>query len=129
MSYILLLELSVQSNTNSSRRSPTQVRTMATDIVKTYISLLSEFFDLSDMAVANKEVSEPKFIPSGTNSLTTNYYLLKILQEINECIGDLGASDISSEAGAGLKELIDSVRWKFEDVLAFTWIRGMFYFE
>jgi exocyst complex component 2 len=101
---------------------------MATDIVKTYISVLSEFFGLSDMAVAKTEASEPKFLPLGTSSLITSYYLLKILQEINECINDLGATEISSEASAGLKELMDSVRWKFEDVLAFTWVQGNFFF-
>ncbi|KAF8512663.1 exocyst complex component Sec5-domain-containing protein [Hysterangium stoloniferum] len=116
------------TNGPSSRRSPSQIRTMATDIVKTYIALLSEFFSFSDMAVmapasGDSKGAEPKFIPPGTNSLTSGFYLSRILQEISECINDVGAAEVSSEAGAGLRELLDSARWKFIDVLGHTWMR------
>ena len=96
------------------------------DIIATYISLLSQFFSLSDIAVASNEagMTEPKFIPPGTNSLSTSLYLSRILQEITECINDLSASDISNDAATSLKEFMDSARWKFEDVLGYTWIRG-----
>ena len=102
---------------------------MATDIVKLYISLLSEFFSLSDMAVAtspggNTTMVEPSFLPPGTNSLSTSFYLARILQEITECINDIGATEMSTEAGAGLKELLDAARGRFEDALGYTWLRG-----
>jgi exocyst complex component 2 len=103
---------------------------MATDIVKLYVSLLSEFFTLSDMAVitspgGGSAAVEPPFLPPGTNSLTTSFYLARILQEITECINDVGATEMSSEAGAGLKELLETSRWKFEDALGYTWLRGI----
>ena len=39
------------SQPSSTRRSATQCRTMAVDMVKQYIALISQFFRLSDMAV------------------------------------------------------------------------------
>ena len=103
---------------------------MATGIVTQYISFLSEFFSLSNMAVTSPggtaKMEEPSFLPPGTNSLLTSFYLVRILQDIAECVNDIGATEISSEAGAGLKELLDATRGRFEDVLAYTWLRGHF---
>ena len=101
---------------------------MATDIITLYISLLSEFFSLSDIAVTSPggtttEV-EPSFLPPGTNSLSTSFYLARVLQEIVDCVNDIGATEMSTEAGAGLKELLDATRGRFEDSLAYTWLRG-----
>lgn len=123
--------LKSSSTNGSSRRSPSQVRTMATEVVKLYISLLSEFFSLSDMAVVSSPggsvtMAEASFLPPGTNSLSASFYLSRILQEITECVNDIGATEMSSEAGVGLKELLDATRSKFEDALGFTWLRGQF---
>lgn len=119
----------------SSRRSPTQVRTMTADIIKTYIALLSDFFSLSDMAVTpsvpDGNSTEPSFLPPGTNSLTAGLYLGRTLQEVNDCVNELLTADMSNDASTVLKELSDSARWKFLDVLSLTWIRGgtpAFYF-
>jgi exocyst complex component 2 len=102
---------------------------MATDIVHLYISLFSEFFSLSDMSVSpspggSATVPEPSFLPPGSNSLVTSFYLTRILQEISECVNDIGATEMSSEAGAGLKELLDATRGRFEDALSYAWLRG-----
>ncbi|GJJ10531.1 hypothetical protein Clacol_004757 [Clathrus columnatus] len=110
-----------------SRRSPTQVQTMTADIIKTYVALLSDFFSLSDMAVTPSIADgcsiEPSFLPPGSNSLTTSFYLARILQEINDCVNELLTTDMSNDFSAILQELLDSARWKFLDVLSFTWIR------
>ena len=109
---------------------------MALDIVKLYIALVSEFFSLSDPAVRSspkaKQLADPitgtsaNFVPFGTTSLTASHYLAKIVGEIAECVNDVTAMEISSEANFGLNNLLVSARWKFEDVLCDLWLRGMF---
>ncbi|KAI0360481.1 hypothetical protein OH77DRAFT_1445304 [Trametes cingulata] len=109
---------------SSSRRSPTQCRTMALDVIKLYISLLSEFFLFSDMAVMSpgRDTTPPLF-PKSSNSLTTAHHLMKILGEIQDSVNDVTGMEISSEATSSLKSLLESARWKFSDLLVNTWLR------
>ncbi|KZT28105.1 hypothetical protein NEOLEDRAFT_1233888 [Neolentinus lepideus HHB14362 ss-1] len=120
--------------TSGSRRSASQCRTMALDVIKLYISLLSEFFILSDTAVmrsAGKEASAtPRLIPKNSNSLTTSHYLLKALGEIQDTVNELNTMEISGEGSSGLKSLMESTRWRFEDLLIQAWLRdaNVFYY-
>ncbi|KAJ3517910.1 hypothetical protein NLJ89_g205 [Agrocybe chaxingu] len=90
-------------NTSSgTRRSPTQCRTMALDIVKLYISLISEFFKLSDMAVMNAPGANntpPPLLPKDSHSISTAYYLSKILADIQETVNDINGLEISQDTG------------------------------
>lgn len=107
---------------------------MALDIVKLYIELVSQFFTISDPAVRSspkqKQQVDPvvgtsvAFVPLGTTSLTAGHYLTKVVGEIAECIHDVTATEISSEANFGLNNLLVSARWRFEDVLCDLWARG-----
>ncbi|KAJ7775533.1 exocyst complex component sec5 [Mycena metata] len=111
----------------------TECRRMATDIVKLYISLLSQFFRLSDMAVMTSpggSNSPPPSLPTNSNSLCTSYHLLKILGEVQETVTELNEMEISSEAASGLKGLLETTTWRFEDVLAASWLRdaNIFYY-
>ncbi|KAJ4468807.1 exocyst complex component sec5 [Lentinula aciculospora] len=116
-------------SSSNSRRSPSQCRTMALDVIKLYISFLSQFFNLSDMAVmsspsvSSSNDSNPTMLPSNSNSLSTAHYLLKILGEIQDCVNELNAMEISGEVSASLKGLLDSTKWRFEDVLIAAWLR------
>ncbi|KAF5390101.1 hypothetical protein D9757_003841 [Collybiopsis confluens] len=117
------------SSSSASRRSPSQCRTMALDIIKLYISLMSQFFNLSDMAVmsspsaAQSAHSAPTMLPHNSTSPSTAYYLLKILGEIQESVNELNGMDISTEVTTSLKGLLDSVKWRFMDVLVAAWLR------
>ncbi|OSD08742.1 hypothetical protein PYCCODRAFT_1448893 [Trametes coccinea BRFM310] len=116
---------------SSSRRSPTQCRTMALDIIKLYISLLSEFFLFSDMAVMSPgRNTTPPLFPKDSNSLTTAHHLMKILGEIQDSVNDVTGMEISSEATSILKNLLESARWKFTDLLVNAWLRdaNIFYY-
>lgn len=101
---------------------------MALDIVKLYISLISEFFLLSDKAVssptANNASATPPLLPKNSNALTTAHYLTRILGEVQETVNEIAALEISSEVSANTKGFLESTRWKFEDVLIHTWLRG-----
>lgn len=101
---------------------------MAVEIVKLYISLLSEFFVLSDMAVMRsaESVTTPPLLPRDSNVLTTGHYLMRLLGEIVDTTGELTNMDIGSEVSLSLKSLLESTRWKFEDVLIHAWTRGTF---
>jgi exocyst complex component 2 len=101
---------------------------MAHDIIKLYVSLLSEFFVFSDMAVTTPpgEGSSTPFLPDDSNSLTTAHYLMKILTEIQDNANEINSMEISGEMSSSLKGLLDSAKWGFEDVLTHAWVRGMF---
>lgn len=99
---------------------------MALDIVKLYVSLLSEFFSLSDAVVMQRNSSDslPKLLPRHSNSLTTAHFLIKILAEIQDCASEVTGMDIVHEAGSNLRNLVESARWKFGDILVRVWLRG-----
>jgi len=101
---------------------------MAHDIIKLYVSLLSEFFVFSDMAVTTPpgDGSSTPFLPEDSNSLTTAHYLMKILTEIQDNVNEINSMEISGEMSSSLKGLLDSAKWGFEDVLTHAWVRGMF---
>jgi exocyst complex component 2 len=101
---------------------------MALDIIKLYVSLLSEFFVFSDMAVMTPPVegSSAQLLPDDSNSLTTAHYLMKVLTEIQDNVNEINSMEISGDMSSSLKGLLESAKWGFEDVLTRAWIRGMF---
>lgn len=105
---------------------------MALEIIKAYTAILSQFFTLSDVAIAESSIKKegedppiPPFVPEGTTVIASCHYGEKVVEEVNDCAGDLMAVDVSGEAAASLKGLLDSLRWRFEEVVAATWARGM----
>ncbi|KAK0192271.1 exocyst complex component sec5 [Armillaria mellea] len=116
----------VQTPTGN-RRSPTQCKTMALDIIKLYISLISEFFTLSDMAVMSSPGGTnnalPPHLPANSSSMSTAHYLMKVLGEIQDTVNEVNAMEISAEATASLKSFLETARWRFEDILVNTWTR------
>lgn len=99
---------------------------MALDILNLYISLLSSFFTLSDVAVGSSSTSGtvPPFVPPNSNSLTTGLFVNRILHELMDCVGEIGGNEISKEGGDGLKGLVENMRWRFEEALCETWTKG-----
>lgn len=103
---------------------------MAIDIVKLYITLVSEFFKLSDvslMASNSRDNVTPSLLPTHSNSFTTVQFLMKILGEIQDGVNEVNGMEISGEVTSGLKSLLESVRWRFEDVLTHAWLRGRYH--
>lgn len=102
---------------------------MAHDIVQLYITLLSEHFSLSDKAAAisssSSSTSLPAFVPPKTNLVTAAWYLSKILADVGECVADVTGAELSGEAALGLKNLLESARWKFEVVVCQLWLQGI----
>ncbi|KIK99659.1 hypothetical protein PAXRUDRAFT_8739 [Paxillus rubicundulus Ve08.2h10] len=116
---------------SGSRRSAQQCRHMALDIVKLYVSLVSEFFNLSDMVIMqrNGEGHSSPLLPKQSNSLTTAHYLIKILIEFQDCVNEVTGMEIVPEAGSSFRNLIESVRWGFGDVLVHAWLRDAHLFH
>ncbi|KAG1850457.1 hypothetical protein F4604DRAFT_1687138 [Suillus subluteus] len=111
---------------SSSRRSASQCKQMALDIIKLYISFLSEFFILSDVLSTSSTPNSAEHLPSHLNSLTTTYWLVKIISEVQDCITEVGALELRE--GGLVKGLVESVRWRFEDdVLVRFWLRDANY--
>ncbi|KAL4068578.1 exocyst complex component Sec5-domain-containing protein [Scleroderma yunnanense] len=110
----------------SSRRSAQQCRQMALDIVKLYVSLFSEFFVLSDVAVMSPSTSEgklPPLLPIHSNSLTSAHFIIKILIEMQDRVNEVTSMEITKEAGVSLESFMENSRWKLGEVLIRTWLR------
>lgn len=107
---------------------------MALEVVKLYISLLSTFFTLSDVSISESSRSKsqgenmpvPSFVPSGTTVLSACHFGEKLVEDVNEGIGELMGVDIGSEAGNGLRNMLDSLKWRLQEVVTALWARGMF---
>jgi exocyst complex component 2 len=100
---------------------------MALEIVQLYISLLSQFFALSDKAVATSSTDStplPSFVPQGSNSVVAASHLSKILGDISESVSDVSTAELSGDAALGLRNLLESARWKFEVALCQLWLQG-----
>ena len=67
----------------------------------------------------------PPFVPQRAHSMTTAYYLTKVLSEIQDCVNEVVAMNISSDVSSGMKELLESARWRFEGALTNVWLRGI----
>ncbi|KAF6747156.1 exocyst complex component Sec5-domain-containing protein [Ephemerocybe angulata] len=49
--------------------------------------------------------------------------LLKILAELQDTVNEINGMDISNEVSSLLKSLLESARWRFEDILISNWLR------
>ncbi|OCF43322.1 exocyst protein [Kwoniella heveanensis CBS 569] len=112
-----------------SRRPASTCRSMALEIVRLYNSTLSQFFTLSDMALADSPRKEdqdppiPPFVPHGTSTITACYFAERLMEDVSDCAAELSSVDVGSEAGSGLKSMLDSLRWRLIEVIAATWSR------
>jgi exocyst complex component 2 len=111
---------------------------MASEIIRTYTTSLSQFFTLSDLALAeaqspvraeNQDPPIPPFVPAGTTVITACYWCEKLVDEVGECVSELLGVDVGSEAGTGVKGMMDSLRWRFGEVIGTTWARGISPYE
>lgn len=101
------------------------------EIIKLYTSSLSQFFTLSDVAIAEAAIRKegddlpiPPFVPPSSTVVASCHFAERLVEEVADCISDLNAVDIGSEAGVNLRNMMDSVRWRLEEVIAATWARG-----
>ncbi len=78
------------------------------------------------MLAAGPNKNLPPMLPKNSHSISTAHYLMKISGEIQENITELNGMDISPEVSSGLKSLLESVRWRFVDVIVQAWLRGKF---
>jgi exocyst complex component 2 len=49
---------------------------------------------------------------------------MKILCEVQDGVNEVNGMEISGEVTTGLKSLLESIRWRFEDILIHAWLRG-----
>lgn len=127
----VLLQKNVTAS-NTTRRSPTQCRVMTQDIVTLYVSLLSSFFSLSSStALPQMSVDDPNatpplppFVPASSNATANCHWLLKTLNELSECVFELNGLELAGEASQSLRELVSSMRWRIEEAICSSWVRG-----
>jgi exocyst complex component 2 len=66
----------------------------------------------------------PPFVPPGTTVLTACHFAERLVEDLMDTAGDLMVVDVGSEAVSGLKNTLDSLRWRLEEVIASLWTRG-----
>ncbi|KAF9525391.1 exocyst complex component Sec5-domain-containing protein [Crepidotus variabilis] len=129
---------STTASTSASRRSPSQCRTMAIEVIQLYISLISQIFILSDISLmsspsastsmtsfqqqqtgsqyTNSMTHSLPLIPISSPSFCTAYYVQKILAEVGECVSDLLGLDLAPSSvplpgggGSGISQGLKSL--------------------
>src|SRR6266542_6429507 len=103
-------------------RKVDQCEKMASGVIELYASFLSELFTLSpvpneipDTPIIKYE--RPSFVPLHSDSVTTCYFLIRILNEMNECLIDINSINMASDASGTLSELMDQTRWCFLEII------------
>lgn len=118
-------------NLSATHRPASTCRSMALEIIKLYVSSLSQFFTLSDVGVSESskrttdEIELPPFVPAGTTVITAAFFAERLIEEVSDCVGELLAVEVAAEAGHSLRNMTDSLRWRFEEVMAATWANGV----
>ncbi|KGB75357.2 exocyst protein [Cryptococcus deuterogattii R265] len=116
-------------NIAASNRPANTCRIMALEILKLYSSLLSQFFRLSDPAVAESTSRKdgghqlPSFVPAGTTVITACYFAEKLVEYVSDCAGELAVHEVVNDSGNSMKGLIESMKWKMEEVIGAAWAR------
>lgn len=121
---------------NTTRRSPAQIRQLAVDIGKRFVSLVGQHFTLSDVSIATSpgkqsETPSMEFVPTGCTSITAAHFLKKILSEVTDCVDELeGFGAASSETGGSksqndlqvaLDAMVTNCRWRATEVVCALW--------
>ncbi|KAF0492794.1 exocyst complex component Sec5-domain-containing protein [Gigaspora margarita] len=103
-------------------RKVEQCQNMAKGVIDLYASLLSEFFILPP--ISSNQVRDQEtlsFIPSQSDSVTTCYFLTKILNGISECVNDINSINMASDVSNALQILMEQTRWKFVEIICDAW--------
>ncbi|GES86089.1 exocyst complex component Sec5-domain-containing protein [Rhizophagus clarus] len=119
-------------STNKRRRQGMDLRKvdqcekMASGVIELYASFLSELFTLSPVPneipdTPTIKYEKPSFVPLQSDSVTTCYFLTRILNEMNECVNDINSINMASEASGTLSQLMDQTRWRFLEVICEAW--------
>ncbi|KIR69024.1 exocyst protein [Cryptococcus bacillisporus CA1873] len=122
-------KLDSSDNIAASNRPANTCRIMALEILKLYSSLLSQFFKLSDPSVAEstsrKDGSHqlPSFVPAGSTVITACYFAEKLVEYVSDCAGELAVHEVVNDSGNSMKGLIESMKWKMEEVIGASWAR------
>ncbi|CAG8566578.1 3768_t:CDS:10 [Diversispora eburnea] len=125
-------------------RKVEQCQNMAKGVIDLYASLLSEFFNLipPSSTYSYSYLSSPallsplpqdtnsnnnadnyllSFVPPQSDSVTSCYFLTKVLHEMSECVNDINAINMSADASGALFALMEKTRWKFVEIICDAW--------
>ncbi|CAG8478107.1 13674_t:CDS:10 [Acaulospora morrowiae] len=101
-------------------RKVEQCQNMTKGVIDLYAALLSEFFGLSSQA---KDAQNPilSLVTPNSDSVTTCYFLTKVLNELSECMNDIDSINMASDASVALKGLMEHIRWRFVEIICDAW--------
>ncbi|RIA91034.1 exocyst complex component Sec5-domain-containing protein [Glomus cerebriforme] len=107
-------------------RKVDQCEKMASGVIELYASFLSELFSLSSVpneipSTPTVKYEKPSFVPPNSDSVTTCYFLTRILNEMNECVNDINSINMATDASGTLTQLMDEARWRFLEIICETW--------
>jgi exocyst complex component 2 len=99
---------------------------MAMEITDSLTNLLSTFFSLSDDP-QSPSLSLPQWLLPYTNSFTDAHFLSAILSSLSDSTNDINqvlSEILQGDQKNALKTLLESLRWKFGELLAKVWKNG-----
>jgi len=115
-------------------RKVDQCEKMSSGVIELYASFLTELFTLSPISdeppstpiTPTFSYEKPSFVPPHSDSITTCYFLTRILNEMNECVNDINSINMASDASGTLSTLMDQTRWCFIGIICETWNAGKY---
>ncbi|KAL1921037.1 uncharacterized protein VTP21DRAFT_11672 [Calcarisporiella thermophila] len=117
-----------------------QCQQMAREVVDIYASLITKLFAESPENMQNANpthkanpsdtdqadadsIPPPSFLPPNTASVSTCYFLTRIIVELASCVNDINSINMAGEAFSGLSKLMGETRKRFVDAMCYTWNR------
>lgn len=112
------------------KRNVERCARMPRDILDLFASLLSKYFTVDAgqppvpaTPAGGDDVAMPSFVPANANAITTSYFIIKIVQDLTECVGEVNVLQLGTESMSSLTKLMDKMRWRAVEALCATWAR------
>ncbi|CAJ0642462.1 13578_t:CDS:10 [Entrophospora sp. SA101] len=109
-------------------RKVEQCQNMAKGVIDLYALLLFRFFSIDptqtfseDIATTAIPTTSPLFVPSYSDSITTCYFLTRILHVISDCVNDINSINMASDVSGALITLMKQIRGKFTEIICNVW--------
>ncbi|CAJ0757854.1 24646_t:CDS:2, partial [Entrophospora sp. SA101] len=96
-------------------RKVEQCQNMAKGVIDLYALLLFRFSE--DIATTAIPTTSPLFVPSYSDSITTCYFLTRILHVISDCVNDINSINMASDVSGALITLMKQIRGKFTEII------------
>ncbi|KAE8268288.1 hypothetical protein A4X09_0g4054 [Tilletia walkeri] len=117
-------KLSPAAQNAFAERLNAQSRAWAMEALDSFVSILSQFFSLTDVAILGRQPLSalPGWVPKDSCSVSAAHWMRGILLELDEAVKEICALNVGGgSANASLKNLLANARFNMTEVLCNLW--------